>query len=149
MLRLDIASLFVNANRIKSAAKKCRLSRRLAMPLCIKLRRLQIDPWKFCPLIYSCRVEKAIKSGRVPEIRGALKALNSSLSEAKRLPGGLWNDRSSPLFCLCGGKRLHVVFIGPGSKVDSLYNRREQIRQMLNQVLQAELSQFFGKVSLC
>lgn len=149
MLRLDIASLFVSANRLKSAAKKRRLSRRLATPSHIKLRRLRIDPWKFCHLTYSCKVEKAIKSGRMPEIRDALKALNSALPKAERLPEGLWNDRSSPLFCLCGGKRLHVVFIGPGSKVDSLYNRREQIRQMLGQVLQAELSQFSGKVSLC
>jgi len=149
MLRLDIASLFVNANRLKAAAKKRRLSRRLATTAQIRLRRLRIDPWKFCHLAYSCRVEKAIKSGRIPEIRDALKALNSSLPKAERLPEGLWNDRSSPLFCLCGGKRLHVVFIGPGSKVDSLYSRREQIRQMLDQVLQAELFQFSAKVSLC
>ena len=139
MIRLDITSLFINANRLKVAARKLRLSRRLATPEAIRQKRLQSDPWKFCHLVFSCKSEKAIKLSRAPAIRDGLKTLNASLPASERLPEGLWNDRSSPLFCICGGKRLHVVFIGPGRKGTGLYNKREQIRRMLESVVQSNL----------
>lgn len=149
MIRLGIASLFINANRLKAAARKRRLSRRLATPAGIRRRRLRVDPWKFCHLVFSCKTEKAIRLSRVPAIRDGLKTLNVSLPVSERLPEGLWNDRSSPLFCICGGKRLHVIFVGPGRKVTGLHNKREQIRGMLESVVQSNLFVFSGKLALC